>query len=134
MGLFDSLLSSVFSGGDKQQLLAQVASTLITNHGSGQGLSGLVQQLEQAGLGSAVQSWVGTGANAPVSGEQIHEALGSETMQQLSQQTGLQGADLAHTVAQLLPQLINHATPNGEVPPHSEVQDLIGGWLGSLGK
>ena len=134
MGFFDSLLGSVLSGGNQQQLLAQVASTLITNHSSGQGLSGLVQQLEQAGLGSAVQSWVSTGANAPVSGDQVHQALGPEMMQQLSQQTGLQGADLANMVAQVLPQLINHATPNGEVPPHSEVQDLIGGLLGSLGR
>jgi uncharacterized protein YidB (DUF937 family) len=122
----------VLGGGDKQQLVAQIATTLITNHSSGQGLTGLVQQLEQAGLGSAVQSWVGNGQNQTVSGEQVHQALGPELIQQLSQQTGLQGSELGTVLAQALPLIINHATPNGVVPPQNEVQGLLGNLLGRL--
>ena len=132
MGLFDSLLGSVLGGNQNNNALAQLASGLITNHGSGQGLAGLVQQFQQKGLGDLVQSWVGTGQNAPVSADQIQHALGSDQIAQMAQQTGLAHGDVASALAQMLPQLINHATPDGTVPPHNQVQDLLGGLLGKF--
>jgi uncharacterized protein YidB (DUF937 family) len=93
----------------------------------------LIQQLQQSGLGDQVASWVSTGANKPVSPDQVQQALGDDKIQQMSQQTGMSGSDVAAQLAQLLPQLINHATPNGEVPAHSDVQSLLGGLLKSIG-
>jgi uncharacterized protein YidB (DUF937 family) len=127
MGLFDSLLSSVLGGGDKQQMLVNLASSLITNHSSGNGLGGLVQQFENAGLGHVVQSWVGNGQNIPISAEQIQQVLGSGFVQQFAQQHGIDLSTASSTIAQLLPQLVNHATPDGQVPPHADVQNLLGG-------
>jgi uncharacterized protein YidB (DUF937 family) len=134
MGLFDSLLSSVLGGGDKTQMLTNLASSLITNHSSGQGLGGLVQQFENAGLGSVVQSWVGTGENHVISAGQIQQVLGSGFIQQFAQQHGIDTGTAASTIAQLLPQLVNHVTPNGQLPAHADVQSMISGLLGSLGK
>ncbi len=134
MGLFDSLLSSVLGGGDKQQMFMSLASSLITNHGSGQGLGGLVQQFENAGLGNVVQSWVGNGANHAISADQIQQVLGSGFVQQFAQQHGIDASAAAATIAQLLPQLVNHVTPDGAVPAHGDVQSMLAGLLGSLGK
>jgi uncharacterized protein YidB (DUF937 family) len=131
MGLLDSLLGSVMGGGDKQQMLASLAGSLITSHGSGQGLGGLVQQFENAGLGHVVQSWIGTGPNHGISAEQIQQVLGSGFVQQFAQQHGIDLTTASATIAQLLPQLVNHVTPAGEVPPHNDVQSLLSGLFGA---
>lgn len=133
MGLFDSLLGSVLGGGDKTQMLTNLAGSLIGNHSSGQGLGGLVQQFESAGLGHLVQSWIGTGQNLPVSPEQIQQVLGSQFVQQFAQQHGIDISSASATIARILPQLVDHVTPNGQVPVHGQVQDLLASLLGGGG-
>ncbi len=50
------------------------------------GVQGLISMLQQHGLGGAVQSWVGTGANQPVSGDQLGQALQSGGLGSLLQE------------------------------------------------
>jgi uncharacterized protein YidB (DUF937 family) len=136
MGLLDSLLGSFLggsSGDQNKQMLVSLASSLITNHGSGNGLSGLVQQFEQQGLGQVMQSWVGTGKNLPISADQIQQVLGNQYVQQFAQQHGIDLNTASQTIAQLLPQLVNHVTPDGQVPASGDVQNLLTGLLGKLG-
>ena len=133
MGLFDSILGSVLGGGDKTQMLTSLATSLIANHSSGNGLNGLMQQFEQQGLGHLMQSWVGNGTNLPISPEQVQQVLGNQYVQQFAQQHGIDLNTASATIAQLLPQLVNHVTPDGQVPPQGQVQGLISGLLGQLG-
>jgi uncharacterized protein YidB (DUF937 family) len=134
MGLIDSLLGSVLGGEDKQKALAKLVGDLVTNNSSGQGLAGLVQQFQQKGMGDLVNSWVSTGENKQISAEQVEQALGSEQVQQFAQQTGMSGQQAAGNIAQLLPQLIDNLTPNGQVPGQGDVQAMVGNLLRSLGK
>ena len=134
MGLFDSLLGSVLGGGDKQNALVQIATSLITKHSSGNGLAGLAQQFDQKGLGHLMQSWIGTGENQEITPEQMHHALGNEQVAQMAQQTGMPAGDITSALAKMLPQLINHATPQGQVPPQNDLQGMLTGLLGTLGK
>jgi len=133
MGLFDSILGSVLGGGDKTQMAINLATSLISNHSSGQGLNGLAQQFENAGLGHLMQSWVGNGANLPITGDQIQQVLGNQFVQQFAAQHGIPLAAAAPMIAQILPQLVNHVTPNGQVPSQAEVQSAVAGIAGSGG-
>jgi hypothetical protein len=63
MGMFDGLLGGVVGAE-----MATVVNGLIEKHG---GIQGIVAQLEQQGLGGTVRSWVGTGANLPITADQI---------------------------------------------------------------
>jgi uncharacterized protein YidB (DUF937 family) len=69
----------------------------------------------QAGLGQQAQSWVSSGQNLPISAEQITQALGSGKLQDIAKQLGIDHADAAGRLADLLPQVVNHLTPNGAV-------------------
>jgi len=109
MGLLDGVL-----GGIVGAEMASVVNGLIEKHG---GVQGIVAQLQQQGLGSTVQSWVGTGANLPISAEQVHAALGSDTIQSLAAKFGMQPQELAQKLAQVLPQAIDKLTPAGSVQP-----------------
>jgi uncharacterized protein YidB (DUF937 family) len=107
MGLLDGLLGGVVGGE-----MASVVNGLIEKHG---GVQGIVKQFEQQGLGETIKSWVGTGANQPISADQVHQVLGSGTLQELAAKVGLNPQDLAQKLSQILPQAIDKLTPGGAV-------------------
>lgn len=81
----------------------------------GQDMKGIVTQLTSAGMGQHVQSWIGMGNNQPVSGDQIQQAVDPAALAQVAQRTGLQPQQVCDHVAQVLPHLIDQATPDGEM-------------------
>jgi len=108
MGMVDGILGGLIGGE-----MATVVNRLIEKHG---GVSGIVTQLEQQGLGATVKSWVGTGTNQPISADQVHQAIGADTIQEIAAKFGLTPQDLAHKLSQVLPQAIDKLTPGGVVP------------------
>jgi uncharacterized protein YidB (DUF937 family) len=121
MGLFDEItaaLTSKISGEDTQTPLLETVLNLINNPDTG-GLAGLVQTFKDKGLGEAVSSWVSTGQNLPVSGEQIQNALGSEQIQQIAEKMGISTEAASGGLASLLPEIIDKLTPNGSLPEGS---------------
>jgi len=97
------------------------------------GLDSLVNQLRQNGLEEEVDSWVSTGENRAVDPERLGEALGPETVQRLSNGSGLDIQALLPLLAAFLPQLINMLTPNGQTPAGGLDDALGSGGLGDLG-
>jgi len=114
MGLLDDLsgqLGNLMGGAGQQDLLGSAMQML---GGSG-GLNGLVQMFNQAGLGEQVQSWISTGPNLPVSGDQIKNALNSDTLNSLGQMFGVNAGGAADMLANILPGFIDQMTPNGKI-------------------
>ncbi|WP_136256175.1 YidB family protein, partial [Pseudofulvimonas gallinarii] len=72
------------------------------------------------GLGGAVQSWVSGGANQPVSGEQLGQALQNGGMGSLVQEAaskfGIDPGVVLNGLSQVLPQAVDHLTPDGQIP------------------
>ena len=153
MGLLDSVLGGSLgnllgggaggTGGEAggapgAAVLMQVIGSLLSGQqgggaGGGGGLGGLLQQLQQGGLGDAVQSWVGSGQNQPVSGEQLQAALGGDQISALAQQAGLPAGELAGQLAQWLPHVVDKLTPNGELPAGGgDLGSALGGLLGGF--
>jgi len=114
MGLFDGLGSVISDalGGRPVNLLA-VAENIFQNAG---GVNGIVAQLNRAGLGDQVASWIGTGSNLPVSAEQIRSALSSEQVRGLASALGIDVDQLPQLLADHLPTAIDKASPNGVLP------------------
>ena len=115
-------------------MLMQLVTGLLTKQGSGNGLAGLAQQFDQQGLGHLMQSWVGTGENQAISPDQLHQVLGAEQVQQFAQKTGMEGSQVTGALSALLPQIIDKLTPHGQVPPQNDLQGMLTGLLGGLGK
>lgn len=108
MSFLDGLL-----GGAVGAEMATVVHGLIEQHG---GVQGIVAQLEQQGLGATVKSWVGTGANLPISADQIHQAFGSDMVKQLAAKVGISPDELASKLSAILPQAVDKMTPTGTLP------------------
>lgn len=126
MGLLDQLAGQVLGslGAQKQDPVSQNdllsgVMTLINNAG---GVQAILQQLQASGIAGQVASWIGTGENHPVSGNQIAEALGADNIAQIAQHAGVAPEHAATGLAQLLPQIIDKLTPDGQVPHNDLLQ------------
>jgi uncharacterized protein YidB (DUF937 family) len=71
------------------------------------------------------QSWVDTGQNQEIAPQHLADALGSDTLDALSQQTGLGREDLLAGLSQHLPDLIDQLTPNGRLPSEEEAHRMV---------
>lgn len=136
MGLFDNvagelgqMLGAQGEGQAGANSMQQIVSTLLANSG---GLSGLLQQFEQGGLGDIVKSWVGSGANLPVSADQLQQLLGSGALGDIAAKLGVSPTSAADSLAQALPKVVDALTPNGQVPAESEIAAQAEGLLGKL--
>ena len=119
MGLLDDMMSkasTALAGADlANSPLAGQAMDVLKNNQYG-GLSGLVQAFHDKGLGGVVSSWIGTGANLPISAEQIQSVLGNEQVKAMAAKAGIPIDMLQQGLATVLPQVIDKLTPNGQLP------------------
>ncbi|MFJ3231227.1 YidB family protein [Streptomyces sp. NPDC086787] len=92
----------------------------------GNPLSGLLDMLTKSGLMEQAQSWVGTGQNQPVTGDQIAEALPDDALRKAADQAGVSTQEAASQLAETLPRAVDKLTPNGELPrPDTSLEELI---------
>jgi uncharacterized protein YidB (DUF937 family) len=127
MSLLNDFINAAGGGGGIAADLEQ-----LTGHLGNGGLQAMLGQFEQGGLGQVAQSWIGNGANLPVSTEQLQAVLGSEKVTALAQSLGIDTSQ----VAAALPGLVDHLTPGGQLPL-GNIEDMLGqavnsGALGNL--
>lgn len=90
--------------------------------GAGGGMLGdLMRQFDQAGAGDAARSWVSNSDNLPVTPRQIENTFGSDIINQLADQFGLDRAELLKGLSETLPEVVNQLTPDGRLPTEDEI-------------
>ena len=134
MSLFDDLENKAAGsmlGGSSNPLATGLLHMINNTPG---GLSGLLQNFQEKGLGGLASSWVGTGQNLPISADQIQNVLGSDQVKQLAAKAGITPDIAGSALSQLLPTLVDRLTPNGQMPQHSSILDTGMSILQSLNK
>lgn len=115
LGSLSSLLGGNQGDGETSSLVS-VAGQLIQQAG---GVQGLTSTLQQHGLGDAVQSWIGNGANQAISGDQLNQVLQKSGLDSVvnnaAGKLGVDPGQLIGQLAQVLPHAVDHLTPNGQV-------------------
>ena len=150
MAGLNDMIRSAFPGGSVGKPLmlalgALLASGVLTRGGAGQtasaspqpttdtadaggllgGLGGLLNKLQQGGLGDQTKSWVGSGQNQPVSPSQVGSALGPNIVKQISQMSGIPEDELTKQLSQVLPGVVDKLTPNGRLPTVAELSEAF---------
>jgi uncharacterized protein YidB (DUF937 family) len=118
MGLLDSLggvLKGAFGEAEAAALPAMINAVLAKTQYHD--LNGLVSALQQGGLDTQVKSWLGNGANLPISEEQLKAVLGSAQAQDFARHLGLPVDQTLALLAKYLPEIVDKASPNGTVQP-----------------
>lgn len=119
-----SILGGLANSGIAKGALLALAFQLLQRNG---GISGILDKLRGSGLGHQGNSWISTGANLPISPDQINDALGAEDIGQLANQYGMTPGQASGGLAELLPELVNQMTPTGQIPAddHSMISDAL---------
>jgi uncharacterized protein YidB (DUF937 family) len=141
MGLLDTVIGALGQGqggGGQGALLNAIIGMLGSGGGGGGGggLAGLATKMQQGGLGDVMNSWVGTGQNMPISPDQLSGVLGNDTLGSLGRQLGMSNNDLLSQLSQMLPQVVDKITPNGQMPQAGasgglgDIAGMLGGLLG----
>lgn len=96
------------------------------------GVGGLVEKFSQAGLGDVVGSWVGKGANATISAEQIQAVIGHGPIADIAAKMGISPQQASETLAGLLPEAIDRLTPGGHADGADDLLNKLPGGLGGV--
>ena len=94
--------------------------------GAGGGLGGLLQEFQRAGFGEQAGSWVGTGQNQAISPDVIGQIFGRDGLAAIARQAGVSERDASEGLSQLLPDVVDRVTPNGEVPNLDQLSASVG--------
>ena len=79
------------------------------------GAENVATKFREKGLGDQFDSWVGKGENKGVSSEQITDVFGSDTIGKLANKVGLDQGDVSKFISELMPDVVNQATPDGKM-------------------
>lgn len=133
MGLLDQISSAVggalgqgqagTQGGGRNSGLMQQLVGMLATPGA---LSNITKGFQNAGLDNVLQSWVGTGRNLPISGDQVKQVLGSGNVADLGVRAGMNENDTSNALAGMLPQVIDKLTPNGKLPSEGDMGSMLG--------
>jgi uncharacterized protein YidB (DUF937 family) len=129
MGAVGGLLSQFLGNNQQSGGISQIAQLLgaaTSNSQGGSPLNAILGMFQNSGLAEQAQSWVSTGQNLPVSGEQVQQALGSDVVQAFAKQANIDPSQAANQLADVLPEIINTVTPNGQVPTDMSQVDIAG--------
>jgi len=99
-----------------QQLGRNLSGTTPSGVLSG-GLGELIDRFKQSGQAETAESWVAHGPNRPVAPAELERAIGPDTLDTLSQQTGLSRQELLARLSRELPNAVDRYTPDGRLPP-----------------
>ena len=113
MGLLDDLGGSLKGALGKAATAAAPGLVAAALGKTNLGLQGIVNQLQQNGLGAQVASWLGNGANLTITPEQLRAALGNEHVRKIATGLGLSTDDALKLLSEHLPTAVDQASPNG---------------------
>jgi uncharacterized protein YidB (DUF937 family) len=159
MGLLDELLRGALAQGGLGQATGQPASSTAQAGGGtantvmallpvvlgmlakgqggrtapGGGLGDLLEQLQRAGYGDQARSWVGTGANLPISPEAMSQVFGRDALSKIASQAGLSEQEASAGLTEVLPQVVDRLTPKGEMPDLDALASSVGDLRRRLG-
>jgi uncharacterized protein YidB (DUF937 family) len=119
-------------GGGLGGVLGQVLGGGAAGGGAG-GLGGLLEQLQRAGYGEQADSWVGRGANKPIPSDAMSQIFGREGLQQISRRAGISEDEASRGLSQLLPEVVDRVTPDGEVPDADALTNRVDDFARRLG-
>ncbi len=104
-----------------RMLLPMVAGMLMNG-----GLQKILGRLQESGKGTKGQSWVAAGPNEPADADDIRAALSEDELAKIANQLGVSEDEAAQAVAQVLPDVVDQVTPEGQLPADEELDEKFG--------
>jgi uncharacterized protein YidB (DUF937 family) len=89
------------------------------------GLGALLNRFHQNGYGPQAQSWVGTGPNEAIPPEAVSQVFNQNELSEIASQAGVSQDEARTGLSALLPQIIDHLTPHGQLPTDDQLASRV---------
>ena len=134
----DLLMSKLGANGADGGQISEMLGGLLGG-GDTPDLGGLLSSLQGGGAADAVTSWLGSGENQPLDTGALAEALDGDKLAGMASKLGVEQNDLLGGLSDMIPQLIDKASPNGELLDLGSMMEGLqsggaGGIMGMVGK
>ncbi|MDE0844477.1 YidB family protein [Psychrobacter pacificensis] len=131
-GLGD-ILGSVLGGqrnssgfGGKGMLIAVLMPMVLSWIKRNGGIGGALSKITGMGHGDQVRSWMSTNeANENLDPNEINQLFDEREIQQVAARTGANETEVRQGLAELLPEVMNQLTPNGNLDNEAEANEEI---------
>jgi uncharacterized protein YidB (DUF937 family) len=97
------------------------------------GLGELLEQFQHAGFADQVRSWVSTGQNRPIPPEAVEKVFGRGGLAEIARRAGVSEEDASTGLSQLMPEVVDRLTPDGQLPDDSSLLDSVDSFIKRLG-
>jgi uncharacterized protein YidB (DUF937 family) len=128
-GGLDDLLGGLAGGrgtaGGGASVLTALAPVLGSLLASG-GLQKLLRQFQAQGMGGKASSWLSTGENEPLTGEEVRHVVGEDTVRDAATRLGVSEDEAASDLAMLIPRIVDRASPDGQLLDDQQLDDAFG--------
>lgn len=85
------------------------------------GVGAVLDKFRQQGYGRQAQSWVSTGQNDGIDEQAVEQVVGQGELQQMAQRLGVPEPDVAQAFAEIMPEMVDKLTPQGQLPDQADV-------------
>jgi uncharacterized protein YidB (DUF937 family) len=122
-GLGDLLggpIGSRAAAGGGGSLLVALAPML-----AGGGLQKLLGTFHAQGMGGKANSWLSTGENEPLTGDEVRQVVGDDQVREAAKRLGVSEDEAASGLAALIPQIVDKASPDGELMDEQSIDDAF---------
>ena len=127
--LASQLLSDKLGLNIDQATITSAMSSLLGDGSGSIDFAGLASRMASSGeLGTILNSWLGDGANSPISADSIMGLLGQDKVADFAGQIGTSTDEAASGLADVLPQVMDKASSGGSL---LEQAGGIGGLMGA---
>ncbi|HEY0438860.1 MAG TPA: YidB family protein [Xanthobacteraceae bacterium] len=89
------------------------------------GLGDLMRRFQDNGYGDTAQSWIGRGPNREIAPHELESAVGRDTLQELSEQSGRPYDEVLSELSESLPNTVDQLTPEGRMPSDDEASRWV---------
>ena len=118
--------------GGKGMLMAALLPVVLMFIQRNGGLSGALDKIRNMGFGQQANSWMSTDQNEFIDAGNIAQLFDQQDIDQVAQQTGADTHEIQQGLAELLPQVMDNLTPNGNLDTDGEANNEINEILSQL--
>ena len=120
------LMSKLGGNADSDSITSTLGSLLSGGDSNSGGLGGIISAMQEKGLGSIVESWLGDGDNEEISSDQVRDVVGSDKIAAMAAKLGSDEDSLLSGLKEALPQVVDKSSSGGSL------LDSIGGLSGAM--
>ena len=92
---------------------------------AGGGLQQILAGFRANGLAAQTDSWIATGDNQAVSGDDVRKALGPDEIAKTATRLGVSADEAADALAQLLPRVVDGVSPDGRLASDGDLESVF---------